>query len=561
VPRWSAMLVAACLLAGMATAFAQSPGSPSIYAIEGLAVGVRVASGSSAYREYKCSPSDQFDGFTWCQKTRQQRERRSSPEATYSLLHSHDGIIVYINRYQAPTFFARNEAEHDIQSYSQKFGESPRTTIRMPSRSGLDGILASWGKIVLEPLDAENRKAFAEGRRLGKGYYIDFIGNFDRSAKEDFPLYRISGGAGFILAASFDQRGRGTLRLVAVDASVFYPELLATPLPSQPRDVNQTAAERPSADADIARRQTEKAVEEVKADSEIARQETDTAKRETQLARTEIESLNAERSKLNAVVKRLESDKVAAESKAQVMMSVAYSAFAFALIAMVSSLFFVIRKKTTGPKWIGAGAIPIEAAGHSSVADSQPKSNPGVSQTSDAGDIRSSSPTEGIQKETKHQTESAEFVGMQTVQELTGHRHIGTTALLEDCICCLQPDEIAARLMSLNAVDLRPENKNQVPSSAGLYAIHNKRTGICLWVGTTDNLRDRIFNQHYKMGADESTGSDLIRVVQKNIFKSAEPATRPQAREWIRENCVVRWLVLASERQLRKRLNPIWKKR
>jgi hypothetical protein len=546
MPPWSAMLVAACLLAGISTVSAQSPGSLSTYAIEGLAVGARVASGSPAYREYKCIQSDQFDGFTWCQKTRQQRERRSSSEATYSLLHSLDGNIVYINKYQAPTFFARNEAEHDIQSYSQKFGESPRTTIRMPSRSGFDGILASWGKTVLEPLDTENRKAFAEGRRLGKGYYIDFIGNFDRSAKENFPLYRITGGAGFIFAASFDQRGRGTLRLVGVDASAFYPELIANPLPSEPQDISLTAAERPSADPDIARQRTQKATEQAKADLEVARQESETAKRNAQLAKTEIESLNAERAKLNAAVQRLETSNLAAESKAKVMQSVAYSAFVIALIAMVSSLFFVIRKKPTGPKWIGAETIPIQVAGHSSVTDPAPKSNGGVSQTSEAGDIRSSSP-----ETAEASTSNADIVGSQSKSGVSNH----------DCICCLQPDEIAARLMSLNAVDLRPENRNQVPSSAGLYAIHNKRTGICLWAGTTDNLRDRVFNQHYKLGADESAGSDLIRVVQKNIFKVAEPATRPKAQEWIRENCVVRWLVLASERQLRKRLNPIWRKR
>ena len=190
-------------VAGTSTAFAQSPGNLSTYAIEGLALGAHIPSDGSAYREYKCSPSDQFEAFTWCQKTRQ--ERRSSSEATYSLLHSVDGKIVYINRYQAPIFFARNEAERDVKSYSKKFGESART-IRMPTRLGIDGILASWGKTVLEPLDEENRKAFAEGRRLSKGYYSDFIGNFDRSAKEGFPLYRISGGAGFVFAASFDQK-------------------------------------------------------------------------------------------------------------------------------------------------------------------------------------------------------------------------------------------------------------------------------------------------------------------------------------------------------------------
>jgi len=187
------VLAVACLMAVTSTASAQSPGNLSTYAIEGFALGARIPSDGPAYREYKCSPSDQFEAFTWCQKTRQ--ERRRSSEATYSLLHSVDGKIVYINRYQAPIFFARNEAERDVRSYSKKFGESART-IRMPTRLGIDGILASWGKTVLEPLDEENRKAFAEGRRLSKGYYIDFIGNFDRSAKEGFPLYRISGAQG-----------------------------------------------------------------------------------------------------------------------------------------------------------------------------------------------------------------------------------------------------------------------------------------------------------------------------------------------------------------------------
>jgi len=424
-------------MAVTSTAFAQSPGNLSTYAIEGFALGARIPSDGSAYREYKCSPSDQFEAFTWCQKTRQ--ERRRSSEATYSLLHSVDGKIVYINRYQAPIFFARNEAERDVRSYSKKFGESART-IRMPTRLGIDGILASWGKTVLEPLDEENRKAFAEGRRLSKGYYIDFIGNFDRSAKEGFPLYRISGGAGFVFAASFDQKGRGTLRVAAVDASAFYPDLLANQVPSEPRDVSSTATEKPSADSDIASQHAEKAAEAAKAELQVARQESETAKRDAQLAKNEIEALNAERARLNTAVQQLTTDKSAAEGKVRVMESVAYIGFFIALIAIVSSLFFVIRKKSAGPKWIGPETIPIPAIGHSSVADSQFKSKVGDTQVPEAGERRSSSlehaqasisnldivagqcesgtsdtkstpnpemPTEQIQSEAKRQTESA----------------------------------------------------------------------------------------------------------------------------------------------------------
>jgi hypothetical protein len=204
----------------------------SAYAVGGVALGATVQSGSSAYREYKCGPSEQFDGFTWCQKTRKGKERRGRFNAIYSILHSPDGAAVYVNRYQEPAFFGASEANDDIQRYSRKIGESPRIT-RMPHRAGFpNGILASWGKVELEPLDNDNIKALAEGRRpTTKGYFIDFIGNFARSAKEGLPVYRLTGGAGFVWVASYGRKGRGTLRFLAVDASAISPQLLATQAP------------------------------------------------------------------------------------------------------------------------------------------------------------------------------------------------------------------------------------------------------------------------------------------------------------------------------------------
>jgi hypothetical protein len=73
----------------------------------------------------------------------------------------------------------------------------------MPPRPEVPhGILAAWGKVVLEPLDIESLKTLAEGKRpTTKGYLIDFIGNFARSAKEGLPVYRLGGGAGFVWVA------------------------------------------------------------------------------------------------------------------------------------------------------------------------------------------------------------------------------------------------------------------------------------------------------------------------------------------------------------------------
>jgi hypothetical protein len=215
----------------------------SMYVVGGVALGATVQSGSSTYREYKCAPSDQFDGFTWCQKTRKGKERRGKFNAIYSILHSPDGAAVYVNRYQEPAFFGASEPNDDIQRYSLKIGESPRIT-RMPHRPGFpNGILASWGKVELEPLDNDDIKALAEGRRpIKKGYLIDFIGNFARSAKEGLPVYRLSGGAGFVWVASYGLKGRGTLRLLAVDASAISPRFVATQAPTNPTDQRPPSA-------------------------------------------------------------------------------------------------------------------------------------------------------------------------------------------------------------------------------------------------------------------------------------------------------------------------------
>jgi hypothetical protein len=218
----------------------RTPGGPQdpVYAVGGLTLGARVPFDSAAYREYKCGPSDQFDGFTWCQRIRQDKERRGAFAATYSILHARDGRIAYLNRVQVPAFFGPDEAEQDIQRYSRQLGEQPRT-VTMPRRPEFSyGTLATWGKVVLEPLDRESLERLLEGRRpTTKGYVIDFIGDFARSAKEGLPIYRLSGGAGFVWVASYDQKGRGTLRFSAVDASAISPpQAVATPAPTNPTD-------------------------------------------------------------------------------------------------------------------------------------------------------------------------------------------------------------------------------------------------------------------------------------------------------------------------------------
>jgi hypothetical protein len=214
----------------------------------------------------------------------------------------------------------------------------------MPHRAGFpDGILASWGKVELESLDNDSIKALAEGRRpTTKGYLIDFIGDFTRSAKEGLPIYRLSGGAGFVWVASFNQKGRGTLRLTAVDAS----ELAPTPTPKPP----PATVETPKAQDAIANtgslpslREPEKeSSDKARIDAELAREEAEKARDEAVRAKADIEKAVAtERAKVDAVLAQLEADKARAEAKARTMESVAYGATIglIVLVVVIASIF------------------------------------------------------------------------------------------------------------------------------------------------------------------------------------------------------------------------------
>jgi hypothetical protein len=369
----------------------QQSSSGSKYVVAGLSVGSRVQFDSSDYREYKCSPSEQFDGFTWCQKTRQER---GIANVTYSMLHSQDGTLVYVNRFQEPAFFGRNEADQAIRQYSSRNGEKAQIKRLPPQRGIPEGIIATWGKVVLEPLDNDSIKTLAEGRSPKKGYLIDFVGNFARSAKEGLPIYRISGNAGFVWVASFDPIGRGILRVAAVDPSATQ----ASPLPNEARGVNvqvtpepQSAeAEATSIDANAAREQAETAAEDAKADAEVASNETETAKRDAQLAKAEVDRLRAEAAKLNSALERLQRER----SEARVMEFVVDAAIIIliALIAIISSILLVNRRKAIAGKADGVAPQANLSEMVSPVLETQRASDGGASEGTEARDTILTSP-------------------------------------------------------------------------------------------------------------------------------------------------------------------------
>jgi hypothetical protein len=208
------------------------------YAVDGLALGGRVSFDSAAYRQYQCGPSDQFAGLTWCQKKRADSAPRGQFTSSFSILHSADGTVSYVNRYLEPAWFAANEANEDISRLTRKYGLQPYI-IPLPQKPGApNGMIAVWGDVILEPVDTNISNQLAAGNDVRAGLMIDHIGNFRRSAQLGLPIYRLLGGAGYVWAANWDQDGRGTLRFLAIDASSYtHPTVSA----SKDADAKSTA--------------------------------------------------------------------------------------------------------------------------------------------------------------------------------------------------------------------------------------------------------------------------------------------------------------------------------
>ena len=336
------------------TAFAQiinapTPHSGGInpYTVDGFALGARIDFETPTYRGYQCSPSEQFPDFTRCQRTQKQATLwRRSFESTSSIMHSRDGIAVYINRHIAAGVFDRSEVQNDINKLSSRFGERARE-MRMPQREGLpNAVIASWGKIQLEPLDADAISILASGQSPHKGLLVDYLGDLRRSAQLGLPIYSLSGGAGYLWSASVDRNGRGHLRFLTVDASALNRPIATQPQQSETAETEKIALEKVTVDSQLAPVEPEKAKSEIS--SPTASDRLNPAAGRANTGAGELEQIRADNgANSDTFVARLEADLARAEARSQAMETLAYRAVVgfISLVVILAALLLVRRRK------------------------------------------------------------------------------------------------------------------------------------------------------------------------------------------------------------------------
>jgi hypothetical protein len=223
-----------CIAGSLSTAVhSQTSSGPTLgssrYAVGGLALGDRVPRLPS---DYECNPSEQFDQLIWCTQRRVEHANHGNVTTVNSILRRQDGTVVYVNRAVFPEPFDRSEFDRVIEHLSKRYGQTPEI-IRMPKRRGIaDAMIAFWGAVKLVPL--ENRDSLSilkSGGQANEGILVDLLGDYERSVKQGLPVYRLSGGGGYVWAAMRNDEGRGHVRFFAINVAEFSPAQARKPIP------------------------------------------------------------------------------------------------------------------------------------------------------------------------------------------------------------------------------------------------------------------------------------------------------------------------------------------
>ena len=185
------------------------------YSVNGLAVGAPVAPNSSAYRQYVCKPSDQYQNFTRCHESHSE----NGIQVSRTILHASNLIAWYVNKELSPAYFRATDIDSEISRLSSQFGGAPHV-YRLNEMHGFPkATIATFGGVGLQPLKPNDLAVLAQGKSPHVGILIDFLNNFHQSAKAHLPVYKLSGSAGFAWIANYDRQGKGTLRFFTADPS------------------------------------------------------------------------------------------------------------------------------------------------------------------------------------------------------------------------------------------------------------------------------------------------------------------------------------------------------
>jgi tetratricopeptide (TPR) repeat protein len=191
------------------------------YAVDGFTLGDRVSPNSPNYQSYSCKQSDELAEALRCERTQQTRANGGNVTISNTLIHAQDGTAIYVMSNAVPVSLNRSAAQNDINGLSRDINEQPRKVVWFPeNNANPTSVIAVWGAVKLVEVTGEALFDISQNKDPHLGVLVDTLGDLKRSADgSDSPIYRITGGPGFVYAANFDGKSPGHRHYVAADGT------------------------------------------------------------------------------------------------------------------------------------------------------------------------------------------------------------------------------------------------------------------------------------------------------------------------------------------------------
>ncbi len=132
---------------------------------------------------------------------------------TNAFIYDQDGTVIYTMMGAPAAALNTSVVQAEVQSLSSQMNEQPANVNWPNVQDGApNAVFATWGSVKLEEVGGTDLSDIADGKDPHLGVLVDTLGDLPTSAKKGFPIYRITGGRGFLYTASFDANGRGRKR-------------------------------------------------------------------------------------------------------------------------------------------------------------------------------------------------------------------------------------------------------------------------------------------------------------------------------------------------------------
>jgi hypothetical protein len=157
-----------------------------------------------------CGPTQMFRAETLCQKESQS----GSQTIKETWMIASDKLLRFYERKMNPVKLSDRQWGDSVRTYNTRFAKEPKTWLQKFGNN--KSAIVGWGDFELDEVSLEERRKISLGDLPPESKFIDFLGDLPKSAKANYPVYKIRGQLAFIWSSFYNPDGIGWSTVVII---------------------------------------------------------------------------------------------------------------------------------------------------------------------------------------------------------------------------------------------------------------------------------------------------------------------------------------------------------